>query len=148
MTELKSRELLTVVAAGGKCGSGEAGPMVCLESVSVDDQSLTLALSYRGFSPSIGSGMHAHVYPGSQKLAGVGTGGIWQVIDQPVWEVPIADPMAKEILASGTVCVATEYRKDPTTPWFTTWCRAWTSTNRTVGGGRWLAACSIFESDQ
>ncbi len=144
MTELKSRELSTVVAAGGvvlivlaaftlglvvgaqiggpsepgavttlreqideemmtespmdggggRCGPGEDGPMVCLESVSVDDGFLTFTLSYVGFSPSIGSGIHAHIYPGSQEPAGVGSGGIWQVVDQPVWEVSITGPLA------------------------------------------------------
>lgn len=96
------------------CDRGSSGPMVCLEEATVNESGLFLRLRYVGFEPSIGAGMHAHVFAGSLDAEQAGThgdhsvgGGPWQVVDSTSTLIPVDAGIGSDALADGSICVAT-----------------------------------------
>jgi len=107
--EETATETTTVSKESGDCGPEAEGPIVCLEGVSVADGEVTFELVYVGFTLSLESGMHAHLYPGSQspEEVGVGGAGIWAVVDQTTFKLPMSDQVVEKSFDSGLACVAT-----------------------------------------
>lgn len=91
----------------------DAGRRVCVLDAWVEGGELNLMLEHRGYEPSIGSGMHAHVFSGEVKPVNAGApgdasigGGSWQVVELDFMAISVSDSWAAELLESGMVCAA------------------------------------------
>lgn len=90
-------------------------PAIRLVRAWVQDDDVHVELDYDGFSPSIGGGMHAHVFPGSVDPINAGApgdssmgGGRWWVVDNDFWSISVDEWMGDGLgLGDGAdeVCV-------------------------------------------
>lgn len=92
-------------------------PAIRLVRAWVQDDEVHVELDYDGFSPSVGGGMHAHVFRGSVDPVNAGApgdasigGGIWWVVDNDFWSISVDEwmghgPDLGDGDGSGEVCV-------------------------------------------